>query len=58
MDFAGFWTDGEDEFLEGCHEEYKLPEDEQSDLFKRIDEEYNLSESYDMWDEDEEEDVA
>ena len=54
MDFAGFWskTDG-DEYIEGCHAEYKLPTAEQSDLFKRIDEEYNLSESYDMWDEEE-----
>jgi hypothetical protein len=41
--------------LEGCHAEYKLPEDEQSGLFQRLDEEYNLSENYDMWDEDEEE---
>ena len=57
MDFGGFWdTENGDEYLEGCHEEYKLPEDQQSDLFKRIDEEYNLSESYDMWDEDEDDD--
>lgn len=56
MDFGGFWdTENGDEYLEGCHAEYKLPEDQQSDLFKRIDEEYNLSESYDMWDEDEDE---
>ena len=55
MDFGGFWTKSDgDEYLENLHEEYKLPEDEQSDLFKRIDEEYNLSESYDMWDEEEE----
>jgi len=55
MDFAGFWSKSDgDEFLDGCHAEYKLPEDQQSDLFKRIDEEYNLSESYDMWDEEEE----
>jgi hypothetical protein len=31
-----------------------LPEDERSDLYKRLDDEYNLSENYDMWDEDEE----
>ena len=56
MDFGGFWsTLNGDEYLEGCHEEYKLPEDQQSDLFKRIDEEYNLSENYAMWEEDEEE---
>ena len=55
MDFAGFWSKSDgDEFLDGCHEEYKLPEDQQSDLYKRIDEEYNLSENYAMWEEDEE----
>ena len=59
MDFGGFWdTENGDEYLEGCHAEYKLPEDQQSDLFKRIDEEYNLSESYDMWDEDEDESLV
>jgi len=58
MDFAGFYTNGEDEYLENLHEEYKLPEDEQSDLYKRLDDEYNLSENYDMWDEDEEEEDA
>jgi hypothetical protein len=59
MDFAGFWTaSGGDEYLEGCHEEFKLPEDERSDLYNRLDEEYNLSENYDMWEEDEEEEDA
>ena len=58
MDFAGFWSkDGGDEFLDGCHEEYKLPEDERSDLYNRLDEEYNLSENYEMWEEDEQEDA-
>ena len=54
MDYAGFYSDGEDEYLENLHEEFKLPEDERSDLYNRLDEEYNLSENYDMWDEDEE----
>jgi len=55
MDFAGFWSsDGGDEYLDNLHEEFKLPEDERSDLYNRLDEEYNLSENYDMWDEDEE----
>jgi hypothetical protein len=55
MDFAGFWTaSGGDEYLANLHEEFKLPEDERSDLYKRLDDEYNLSENYDMWDEDEE----
>ena len=58
MDFAGFWSkDGGDEFLDGCHEEYKLPENERSDLYNRLDEEYNLSENYEMWEEDEQEDA-
>ena len=53
MDFAGFW-DGNDEYLENLREEYELPADERSDLFARLDEEWGLSESYEMWDEDEE----
>jgi len=53
MDFAGFWTAaGDDEYLDNLHEEFKLPEDERSDLYNRLDEEYNLSENYDMWDEE------
>jgi hypothetical protein len=54
MDFAGFYSDGNDEELSGLYEEYKLPEDERSDLFARIDEEWGISENYEMWDEDEE----
>ena len=54
MDFAGFYSDGDDEYLENLHEEFKLPEDERSDLYNRLDEEYALSENYDMWDDDEE----
>ena len=53
-DFAGFYVDGDDDYLENLHEEFKLPEDQRSDLYKRLDDEYNLSENYDMWDEDEE----
>ena len=52
MDFAGFYVDGDDEYLENLHEEFKLPEDQRSDLYNRLDEEYNLSENYDMWDEE------
>jgi hypothetical protein len=54
MDFAGFYVNGDDEYLDNLHEEFKLPEDERSDLYNRLDEEYNLSENYDMWEEDEE----
>jgi len=53
MDFAGFYVDGDDEYLENLHEEFELPEDERSDLYNRLDEEYNLSENYDMWEEEE-----
>ena len=52
MDFAGFWVDGEDEHMEDLHAEHSKPEELQSDLYKRLDEEYNLSENYDMWDEE------
>ena len=54
MDFAGFYSNGADECLDNLHEEFKLPEDERSDLYNRLDEEYNLSENYDMWEEEEE----
>jgi hypothetical protein len=55
MDFAGFWSsENGEEHLDNLHEEYELPEDDRSDLYNRLDEEYNLSENYDMWDEDEE----
>ena len=53
MDFAGFW-DGTDEYLENLHEEYEQPEDERSDLFNRLDEEWGLSEQFADWDEMEE----
>jgi len=53
MDFAGFW-DGEDEYLENLHEEYEQPEDERSDLFNRLDEEWGLSEQFAEWDDFEE----
>jgi hypothetical protein len=47
MDFAGFWSsENGDEYLEGIYGQCELPEDEQSDLFKRLDEEYNLQEQF------------
>ena len=56
MDFAGFWSTADgDEFCEDLHGEYNLPEDERSLLFKRLDEEYDLSEQFAQWDEDYEE---
>jgi hypothetical protein len=55
-DFAGFYSNGDDEHLEDLREEYDLPEDERSDLFKRLDDEYGLSEQFDNYDEMNEED--
>jgi hypothetical protein len=56
MDFAGFWSseDG-DEYLEDLHEQYELPHYERNDLYKRIDDEWDLSNQFAEWDEDEEE---
>ena len=56
MDFGGFYDNGDDLYLEELHEEFKLPEDQQSELYRRLDDEYGLSDNYDMWDEDEDED--
>ena len=52
-DFAGFYDNGDDEHLENLRDEYDLPEDQQSDLFKRLDEEYALSEQFAEYDDDE-----
>ena len=52
-DFAGFYDNGDDEYLEGLSDEARLPEEERSDLFKRLDDEWNLSEQFAEWDEDE-----
>jgi len=52
-DFAGFYDNGDDEYLENLRDEYDLPEDQQSDLFRRLDEEYALSEQFDEYDDDE-----
>ena len=53
MDFAGFWSrDGGDEYCENLHDEYEKPEDERSDLFVRLDEEYDLSYQFAEYDEE------
>ena len=57
MDFAGFWSTADgDEYCENLREEYELPEDERSDLYIRLDDEYNLSEQFAEWDDMEMED--
>jgi len=53
MDFGGEYEDGEIDECDDLHEEYKLPEDEQSPLFQRLDEWFGISGSYEMWDEEE-----
>lgn len=53
MDFGGFYSDGNEEQIDDLHSEYALPEDERSDLFNRLDEEFGISESFEMWEEEE-----
>ena len=53
MDFAGFYTDGDDEYCDNLTDQCLLGEDERSDLFKRLDEEYALVENYEQWQEEE-----
>ena len=58
MDFAGFWSsEAGDEYIDNLHDEYELPEDERSELFNRLDDEFALCEQFAQWDEDYEEDV-
>jgi hypothetical protein len=46
MDFAGFWSsEGGDEYVEDLHGEWKRGDDA-SDLFRRLDEEYDLSSQF------------
>ena len=51
MDFAGFWSseDGE-EHLDNLHDEWESGNP--SELFKRLDEEYNLSYQFQEWEEE------
>jgi hypothetical protein len=53
IDFAGFWH-GMEEHLDDLRSEYELPEDERSDLFNRLDEEWGLSEQFADYDDFEE----
>lgn len=51
MDFGGFYDNGDDQYIEELGNEYRLPEDQQSQLFKRLDDEYGLSEQFAEYDE-------
>ena len=54
MDFAGIYNDGEDNMMSDLYDEYKKPLDEQSDLFRELDDEFGLSEQFEMYEDDEE----
>lgn len=50
MDFAGFWSsENGEEHLDNLHDQYELPAEQRSDLYERLDEEYALSEQFEMW---------
>lgn len=51
MDFAGFWDNGSDEYCDNLHDEWKRG-DAASDLYRRLDEEYDLSTQFADWAED------
>ena len=52
MDFAGFWSsENGDEYLDNLHDQYELPAEQRSDLYERLDDEYALSEQFEMWEE-------
>lgn len=55
MDFAGFYSDGDDEYMDGIseHLDNNKP-DLWSPLARRLDEEYGIMESIEMWREEEE----
>lgn len=55
MDFAGFYSNGIEDYCDSLHDEYKLPEDQRSELFKRLDEEWDLSNQFEQWDDEDEE---
>ena len=52
MDFAGFWSsENGEEHLDNLHDEWEKG-DEASDLYKQLDDEYNLSEQFLEWNEE------
>ena len=52
MDFAGFWSsENGEEHLDNLHDEWERG-DEACDLYKQLDDEYNLSEQFQEWDEE------
>ena len=56
MDFAGFWSsENGEEHLDDLHSEYES--DNPSELYKRLDDEYGLSEQFEEWEEMEADDA-
>ena len=52
MDFAGFWSsEAGEEHLDNLHDEFERGDDA-CDLYKRLDEEYGLSEQFAEWEEE------
>ena len=52
MDFAGFWSsENGEEHLDNLHDEWEKGDDA-CDLYKQLDDEYNLSEQFQEWDEE------
>jgi len=52
MDFAGFWSsENGEEHLDNLHDEWEKGDDA-SDLYKQLDDEYNLSEQFEEWDDE------
>ena len=52
MDFAGFWSsEAGEQHLDNLHDEWERG-DAACDLYKQLDEEYNLSEQFAEWDEE------
>lgn len=53
MDFAGIFENGTDDECNNVTEQCQMPESERSDLFKELDDRWNLVEEYEMWNEEE-----
>jgi hypothetical protein len=58
MDFAGFWSsEAGEEHLDNLHDEWEKGDDA-SDLYKQLDDEYNLSEQFQEWNEEFSEEIV
>lgn len=53
MDFAGIFRDCDDNETSGLYEQYKESEEQWSDLFRELEEHYNLGEQFEQYEEEE-----